>query len=240
MGIVETIALSMGVAWASGINLYAAIATLGVLGATGNMDLPPGMEIMAEPAVIAAAGFMYCVEFFADKFPGVDTGWDTLHSFIRIPAGAVLAATALGNVDPGWQIAAAIIGGGLAATSHGMKSGTRILINTSPEPFTNWAASVAEDVAVFGGLLAAIYYPAVFLFLLALFVLFAIWVMPKIWRGIKAVFARIRSLFGGTPAQAQGSAGGAASGETSGGVRGLFKPATLAEDPPIELGPPSS
>src|SRR3546814_10596909 len=118
MGVVETIALSMGVAWASGINLYAAIATLGIMGATGNIDLPPDLEILADPMVIAAAGFMYFVEFFADKTPGVDSGWDTLHTFIRIPAGAVLAAGAVGNVGTGAELAAAIAGGTLAGASH--------------------------------------------------------------------------------------------------------------------------
>ena len=101
MGIVETIALSMGAAWASGINLYAALATLGILGATGNINLPPELAILATPVVIAAAGFMYFVEFFADKVPGVDTAWDSVHTFIRIPAGAVLAAGAVGDIGAG-------------------------------------------------------------------------------------------------------------------------------------------
>ena len=199
MGILETIALSMGIAWASGINLYAAIATLGILGATGHMVLPEELQILQDPAVIAAAGFMYCVEFFADKTPGVDTTWDALHSFIRIPAGAVLAAMAVGHVSPAAELAALIVGGGLAATSHGLKSGGRILINTSPEPFSNWMASIGEDVVVVAGITAAVFSPAVFLIVLALFLLLAIWAMPKIWRGIKAVFARLRTLFGGKP-----------------------------------------
>jgi len=110
MGVVETIALTMGVAWASGINLYATIATLGLLGATGNIDLPPDLEILMDPLVIGAAGFMYFVEFIADKTPGVDSGWDTIHTFIRIPAGAILAAGAVGDVGAGAELAA-IIGG---------------------------------------------------------------------------------------------------------------------------------
>ena len=134
MGIAETIALSMGIAWASGINLYAAIVMLGLLGTTGNIDLPPDLLILQNPLVIAAAGFMYAVEFCADKVPGVDTGWDTLHTFIRIPAGAVLAAGAVGDVGAGAQVAALIIGGGLAGATHATKAGSRALINTSPSP----------------------------------------------------------------------------------------------------------
>ncbi len=195
METVQLIALSMGLAWASGINLYAAIAMLGILGATGNMDLPPGLEVLQHPGVILAAGFMYCVEFFADKVPGVDTGWDTLHTFIRIPAAAILAASAVGHVDPAITLMAGILGGALAATSHTLKAGTRVLINASPEPFSNIGVSVAEDTLVLAGLAGAIYHPAWFLVFLALFVAAAVWLLPKIWRGVKFLFARIRSAF---------------------------------------------
>ncbi len=204
MDLTQTIALCMGVAWASGINLYAALLMLGLMGATGHMQLPPGLEVLAEPPVIMAAGFMYCVEFFADKVPGVDTGWDTVHSFLRIPAGAVLAATAVGDVSMAAQVAAAIIGGSLAAATHATKAGGRVLINTSPEPFSNWAVSVAEDVAVFAGLWAALNHPSLFLALLALFVLAMVWLLPKIWRGVRTVFARLSRWLGGgaSPTQA--------------------------------------
>ena len=223
MGIAETIALSMGIAWASGINLYATLATLGILGATGHMVLPEELQILQDPIVIAAAGFMYMVEFFADKVPGVDTTWDTLHSFIRIPAGAILAAQALGDVSPAAEVAALIIGGGLAASTHTMKAGTRVLINTSPEPFSNWVASVGEDVIVVAGIALSITHPVGFLVALGLFVLFAIWVIPKIWRGIVTVFGRLKSLFGGkseTPDSAS--------------ARGMFDASQLKkeEDPP--------
>jgi hypothetical protein len=197
METVQLIALSMGVAWASGINLYAAIAMLGLMGATGSMELPPGLEVLQHPGVIMAAGFMYCVEFFADKMPGVDTGWDTLHTFIRIPAAAILAAGAVGEVDPAVTLMAGILGGALAATSHTLKAGTRVLINTSPEPFSNIGVSVAEDTLVLAGLAGAIFYPVEFLVFLALFVAAAVWLLPKIWRGVKFVLARIASLFGG-------------------------------------------
>ncbi len=199
MGVVETIALCMGVAWASGINLYATIAVLGIMGTTGNMTLPPDLLILQDPMVIAAAGFMYCVEFFADKMPGVDSSWDAIHSFIRIPAAAALAAGAVGELNPAVVLAAAILGGALGATSYTLKTGTRVLINASPEPFTNWAASLIEDVAVVGGLLSAIYLPLPFVIFLIAFVLFAVWALPKLWRGIVKLAAKVRAWFGGAP-----------------------------------------
>ncbi len=202
MGIVETIAITMGLGWASGFNLYAAMLTLGVLGATEMMVLPEGLAILQHPAVIAAAGFMYFVEFFADKTPGVDTGWDALHTFIRIPAGAVLAAMAVGDVSPVAETVALIVGGGMAATAHATKSGARMLINTSPEPFSNWTASVAEDVAVVGGLWLALASPELFLVLIAVFVLLMIWLLPKIWRGLKAVYRRLRDWLSGEASRA--------------------------------------
>jgi hypothetical protein len=196
MDITQTIALTLGVAWASGINLYAAIFMLGWMGTTGNIELPPHLQILTDPMVMVAAGFMYCVEFFADKVPGVDTGWDAIHTFIRIPAGAVLAAAAVGDVGTGAQLAAGIVGGALATGSHITKAGSRVLINTSPEPVTNWFASVGEDVMVILGLWTALYHPVLFLVLLTLFILLMIWLAPKIWRGIKKVFAYLGSLFG--------------------------------------------
>ena len=193
--IIKTIALMMGVGWASGLNLYAAILMLGILGAAGNVVLPPELQVLASPLVIVAAAVMYLVEFFADKVPGVDTGWDTIHTFIRIPAGALLAAGAVGPVNPAVAVAAALLGGGMAALSHTTKASTRVLINTSPEPFTNWTASVTEDVMVFGGIWAALHHPWLFLLLLTAFVLLAIWLLPKIWQGIKKVWNFIGRMF---------------------------------------------
>ncbi|MFT5446456.1 MAG: hypothetical protein ACI9DC_001623 [Gammaproteobacteria bacterium] len=191
MDLTQLVALSMGAAWASGINLYAALLMLGLMGATGHMQLPSGMEILAEPPVLMAAGFMYFVEFFADKVPGVDNGWDTIHTFIRLPAGAVLAAAAVGDVSMAAQVSAAIVGGSLAGVTHATKAGSRVMVNTSPEPFTNWTVSLAEDVAVFAGLWAALNYPSAFLAALIVFVIVAIWLLPKIWRGVRGVFRRI-------------------------------------------------
>jgi len=194
--IAAILALTMGAAWASGINLYAAILMLGLMGTTGNIDLPPGLEILTDPMVLMAAGIMYAVEFFADKIPGVDTGWDSIHTFIRIPAGAMLAAGAVGDITPALNLAAGIMGGGLAAATHATKAGSRVLINSSPEPFTNWTASVAEDIAVIGGLWTALNHPTLFVVLMIAFIFLMIWVLPKLWSAIKTLFSKVRSFFG--------------------------------------------
>lgn len=193
--LIATIALMMGASWAAGINLYATIGVLGLLGVSGNIVLPEQLQVLQDPLVIGAACLMYVVEFFADKTPGVDTGWDTIHTFIRIPAGVMLAAGAVGEVNPAIVIAAGILGGTISATSHSLKAGSRILINTSPEPFSNWAASFMEDVAVVAGLWTALHHPLVFMGLFLLFLLLAIWLLPKIWHGIKALFIRLKQCF---------------------------------------------
>lgn len=194
--IVKIIALTMGAAWASGINLYAAILALGILGTTGNIVLPPDLQVLMNPLVIAAAACMYLVEFVTDKIPGIDTGWDTVHTFIRIPMGALLAAGAVGEMNPAVGVAAAILGGGLAAGAHAAKSGTRVIINASPEPFSNWIASLLEDFFVVAGIWTALTHPYVFLGFLLVFILLLIWMLPKIWRGIRALSVKIRQLFG--------------------------------------------
>ena len=140
---------------------------------------------------------MYIVEFFADKVPGIDTGWDTLHTLVRIPAGALLAAGAVGEIGAGAEIAAALVGGTLAAGTHFTKAGTRVLINTSPEPFSNWTASITEDIAVFAGLWAALQHPVFFLILLAIFILLVIWLLPKLFRAIRKVIHFFVNFFSG-------------------------------------------
>ncbi len=197
MDTVSIIALTMGVAWASGINLYATIFMLGYLGTTGNIDLPPDLMVVTDPLVMTSAGLMYCVEFFADKTPGVDTAWDTLHTFIRIPLGAVLAMGAVGDVTPAVQLAAFIAGGSLTAATHATKTGSRIVINSSPEPVTNWTASVGEDLLVITGIWAALNHPVAFLIALVIFIALMIWLLPKIWRGVKHIFNSIRNFFTG-------------------------------------------
>lgn len=194
--IVSLVALSMGVGWASGINLYATVLMLGVLQNMGHITLPEELQIVGDPLILMAAGFMYFVEFFADKVPGVDTGWDGLHTFIRIPAGAALAASAVGDISPAVEVAAALVGGSLAAGSHAAKAGSRVLINTSPEPVTNWTASISEDLMVLAGIWTALNHPVWFLVALVVFIVLLIWLLPKIWRGVKKVFRFIAGLFG--------------------------------------------
>lgn len=218
------IALSFGAAWASGINLYAAMAMLGVLGYSGAYDLPPGLEVLQNPVVIGISGLLYVAEFFADKIPGVDTGWDTVHSFVRIPAAITLAALAMSPADTGTQVAVAVAGGGLGAAAHFMKAGTRVFINTSPEPLSNWGASVAEDVFVVFLIWLALTYPYVTLGVIAVLVLLAIWLIPKLWRGIRRLFSVFK--------------GGGATEEPS--LRSLFRPGTIDLDDQNSGSPPEN
>lgn len=197
MDTISIIALTMGTAWASGINLYATIFMLGYLGSTGNIDLPPDLMVVTDPLVMTSAGLMYCVEFFADKTPGVDTAWDALHTFIRIPLGAVLAMGAVGDMTPAVELAAFIVGGSLAGATHATKAGSRIVINSSPEPVTNWTASIGEDLLVVAGLWTALNHPVLFIIALVIFIGLMIWLLPKIWRGIKRIFNSIRNFFSG-------------------------------------------
>ncbi|TXI20666.1 MAG: DUF4126 family protein [Nitrosomonas sp.] len=194
--LIATLALMMGVSWASGINLYAALFVLGWGGAAGHIVLPDELTVLQDPLVIGAAAIMYLIEFFVDKIPGMDSLWDSIHTFIRIPAGAMLAAGAVGDVTPALEIAAGVLGGGIAAASHATKAGTRLLINTSPEPVTNWSASLSGDLLVLSGLWAALKYPEIFLVLFIVFIGIAIWVLPKLWLLIKGMIARIGRFFG--------------------------------------------
>ena len=199
--LVATVALMMGASWASGINLYAVLLVLGWGGASGHIALPDELSVLQDPLVITAAGIMYFIEFFIDKIPGMDSVWDSIHTFIRIPAGAMLAAGAVGDVTPALEIAAGILGGGVAATTHATKAGTRLLINTSPEPFTNWSASLTGDFLVLSGLWTALKHPEVFLILFILFLCVAIWLLPKLWRFIKIILFKIGKFLGVVQAQ---------------------------------------
>ncbi|MEO8677263.1 MAG: DUF4126 domain-containing protein [Casimicrobiaceae bacterium] len=185
------VALAAALGWASGIRLYAVLFIVGGLGYLHWVDLPGGLAALAHPWVLAASGFMFCVEFFADKVPGVDTLWDTVHTFIRIPAGAALAASVFGDSSMAASLAAAILGGSLAAGSHLTKAGGRAVINTSPEPFSNWAASFGEDLAVGTVLWLAFTHPIVALVVLAALVALMIWLIPKLWRFIRALLRKV-------------------------------------------------
>ena len=167
---------------------------VGLVGYAGWVSLPEGLAILQHPYVLIAAGVMFVVEFFADKVPGVDTLWDGIQTFIRIPAGAALAAGVFGGLDSvAWTTVAAILGGSLAATSHFTKSGARAAANTSPEPFSNVALSVIEDVAVGGLMWLVLTYPWVAAAIVGVLVLFALWLLPRLFRFIRSV---MRALFG--------------------------------------------
>lgn len=191
-------ALAAALGWASGIRLYAVLFIVGGLGYLGWIELPPHLVLLAHPLVLSASGFMVFVEFFADKIPGIDTLWDVAHTLVRIPAGAALAAAVFGDSPPAWMLAAAIIGGTLAAGSHFTKAGARMAINTSPEPFSNWAASFGEDLLVGVMLYLAIAHPIVFFVVLALLLALAAWLLPKLWRFLSGFVARIGRWFGHT------------------------------------------
>lgn len=196
MDVWQLTALAAALGWASGVRLYAVLFILGGLGFLHWVDLPGGLSVLAHPWVLGASGFMFFVEFFTDKIPGVDTLWDAVHTFIRIPAGAALAASVFGDSSAAMGIAAAIVGGSLAAGSHITKTGSRALINTSPEPFSNWAASFGEELAVGTVLWLAYAHPIAALVVIGLFVLLMIWLIPKLWRFVRALVAR---LTGGGP-----------------------------------------
>jgi len=191
MDALQQLGLAMGTAWTSGINLYATVAALGIAQAAGWVQLPPGLEVLGNPAVITIAAVLYFVEFFADKVPYVDTGWDAIHTFIRVPAGALLAARALGPTHPALEVVAALAGGSVALAAHGTKASARLAINASPEPFTNWAASLAEDVAAFFGVWLAFQHPYVMLALVLAFLALTIYLVPKIWRGMRTLLHKV-------------------------------------------------
>lgn len=188
-------ALSLGAAWASGINLYAVVLTLGLLDAAGWITLPPELQPLSSPLVLGIAGTLYVIEFIADKVPGIDHLWDTVHSFIRVPAGAVLAAAAMGQVDPEWTIAAGLAGGTLALGSHLTKASTRAAVNLSPEPFSTWTVSLLEDIAAIGAVLTALFFPVAFLIGLAIVVALMIWLLPKLLRLAGRILARVAAMF---------------------------------------------
>ena len=205
MGVLETLSLAMGTAWAAGINVYATVAVLGLAGKYEMIQLPPELQILMEPVVIGVACVMYFIEFFADKVPYVDNGWDAIHTFIRIPAGAILAARAVGDVSPALELAAILAGGTVALASHGTKATARLAINASPEPFTNWFSSIGEDLVVFGGIWLTFNYPAVMLVLVILFIALAAWLIPKLYRLAKSGFKLLRDRIAGIRRTQNGS-----------------------------------
>ena len=197
MGVLESLSLAMGAAWTSGINLYATIAALGIAGSAGMIQLPPDLQILTHPLVIGIACVMYAVEFFADKVPLVDSGWDVLHTFIRVPAGAILAARAMGDTSPALELAALLAGGTVALAAHGTKATVRLAINTSPEPFSNWVASVSEDVAALEDSGSFFIIRCLCSDLSLDSRLLAVWLVPRLFRLAKRGFKALRERFRG-------------------------------------------
>jgi len=188
-GHLPDIAIAAALAWGSGLRAYAVIFALGLAGATGWLELPQHLRLLQHPLVLGASGLMTAVEFFADKLPWLDSLWDAVHSFIRIPAGAALAAAVFGDSDSAVTLAAAILGGTLSAGVHFAKAGMRAAINTSPEPFSNWTASLAEDAVVPLGLWLAFAHPLAFFAGLILFLVGAALLLRLIWRGLQRLLA---------------------------------------------------
>jgi hypothetical protein len=175
-------AVALGAGWASGLNTYAAVLILGGAQLLGLVVLPHDLQVLASPWVLGVAGLLFALNFLADKIPLVDSANDVLQTVVRVPAGALLAYGATGQLSPEIAVIAGLLGGTLAAGTHIAKTGTRALINTSPEPFSNIAASLTEDAAVFGGLALALSHPAAFLCLLAAFVALLVWLLPRLIR----------------------------------------------------------
>ena len=192
----QLVAIAATLGFASGLRLYAVLFVVGAAGYLGWVQLPPGLAVLSHPLVLAASGFMCFVEFFADKVPGVDSLWDVVHTLLRIPAGAALAASVFGDSSSAAMLAAAILGGTLAAGSHLTKASTRALINTSPEPFSNWGASLTEDVAVGGLLWLALAHPLAAAIAMVLLIALMLWLLPKVWRMGRRMVGRLGGLLG--------------------------------------------
>jgi hypothetical protein len=195
MDFITTLAVSMGASWVSGINLYATVATLGLLGRFANLKLPGELDVLTSWWVIGVALFLFVIEFVADKIQFVDSAWDVIHTFIRIPAGAALAATAFGEFGRSVQVIAFLLGGGLALSSHGTKAATRALINASPEPFSNVVISLAEDVLAVVTIILALLLPVVVFFVIAAGLAVSIWILPRVLRFFRDVYRKIRGPF---------------------------------------------
>jgi uncharacterized membrane protein len=186
--VLGTLGFAMGSAWLSGINLYATVVTLGLLQRFHLTHLPGDLDFVQNWWVIITAGCLYLVEFAADKIPVVDSIWDAVHTFIRIPAGAILAASAFAHFDPSIRFMALLAGGGVALSSHGTKAATRLAANTSPEPFSNIALSLVEDAIAVGASFVMASHPVAILVVVAIFLVFAIWIARRIVRALRSLF----------------------------------------------------
>lgn len=201
MDIIPILGTALGAAWTSGINLYATVAVLGLLQHYAFVSrLPGGLHVLDNPWIIGVALFLYVVEFVADKIPYVDTVWDAVHTFIRVPAGAALALAATTELNPSVRVVALLLGGGLALSTHGTKATVRAAANASPEPFTNWTLSIVEDVLAVGSIILAALHPVAILVVILIFLLILAWILPKVVRRLRRMFASARAFFAGRTA----------------------------------------
>lgn len=193
----STLSLALGSAWTSGINLYATVTVLGLLQKFGAAKLPGGLDVLDNWWIIGVAGFLYSIEFFADKIPYVDSVWDIIHTFIRVPAGAAVAYAATSQMDTSVSIIAGLLGGGFALSSHGTKTALRATANVSPEPVSNWALSFVEDAIAIIGSLLAVFAPVLIAIVLVIFLVFFVWFMPKFVRAVRRLLSGARGIFTG-------------------------------------------
>jgi hypothetical protein len=199
MNVISVLGLAFGAAWSSGINLYATVATLGLLQHYEVAQLPGGLRVLDNWIIIGVALFMYAVEFVADKIPLVDTLWDALHTFIRVPAGAIVAAAASSDLNPTVQVLALLLGGGLALSTHGTKATARAAVNTSPEPVSNWVLSILEDIITIGAAVLSVLHPMVILVVILIFLLLLAWILPKVVRRLRRMLVAVRNFLRGRP-----------------------------------------
>lgn len=193
----STLSLALGSAWTSGINLYATVSVLGLLQKFGSIKLPGGLDVLDNWWIIGVAGVLYLIEFVADKVPYVDNVWDVIHTFIRVPAGAVVAFAATYEMDAGMVVIATLLGGGLAFSSHGTKAALRAGANLSPEPVSNWVLSIIEDILAIVGTILAVIAPVFIAVVLVVFLIFFVWFAPKVFRAVRKLISGIRALFRG-------------------------------------------
>ena len=194
MNPLATLGLGMGSAWLSGFNLYATVLTLGLLQRFHLVQLPGDLGFLSRWWVIDIAAVLYLVEFLADKIPVVDSVWDAIHTFIRVPAGAVLAASAFAHFDPAIRAVALLAGGSLALGSHGTKASVRMTANASPEPFSNIFLSTVEDILTVGLAALAAFHPIVILVIILVFILLLVWMAPKVLRVIRRMLRQVEEL----------------------------------------------
>jgi hypothetical protein len=190
MDLIQTLSLLVGSSFLSGWNAYATVGFLGLFGRLGWLSLPDSLNAITHPLVFGVALFMFLVEFLADKIPAVDSAWDAVHTFIRIPAGALMAYAVVGPMDPALKIAAGLVGGSIAFTAHATKSSVRAIANLSPEPISNWTLSFAQDGLLFLLIWIMIYLPFLMLALVVLFLIFFFWFSRKIFRGFGRMFSK--------------------------------------------------